>query len=166
MTTGSTLETHWLPTIISPVAFQCTLGSMFQAHWMTTGSTLETHCQPTIISPVAFQCTLGSMFQAHWIATGLLLNYHWLRVRGVSCKLDNSQRFVKAGAMDPQSPKHSDQSGGSKLCKTPWVLWDYIDSYTNIDIVHTSNTGFARFHWMSSVILNDIIRCIMVICDC
>ena len=26
-TTGSTLETHWLPTILSPVAFQCTLES-------------------------------------------------------------------------------------------------------------------------------------------
>ena len=32
----STLETHWLPTIPSPVAFQCTLGSTFQAHWITT----------------------------------------------------------------------------------------------------------------------------------
>ena len=38
ITTGSTLETHWLPTIISPAAFKCTLGSKFQAHWITTGS--------------------------------------------------------------------------------------------------------------------------------
>ena len=35
-TTGRTLETHWLPTIISPVAFQCTLGSKFEAHWIAT----------------------------------------------------------------------------------------------------------------------------------
>ena len=30
--TGSTLETQWLPAIISPVAFQCTLEFQFQAH--------------------------------------------------------------------------------------------------------------------------------------
>ena len=41
---GSTLETHWLPTILSPVAFQCTLGSKFQAHWIATGLLLEDHC--------------------------------------------------------------------------------------------------------------------------
>ena len=36
-TTRSTLETHWLPTIIYPVAFQCALGTKFQAHWIATG---------------------------------------------------------------------------------------------------------------------------------
>ena len=36
-TTGRPLETHWLPTIISPVAFHGTLGSKFQAHWIATG---------------------------------------------------------------------------------------------------------------------------------
>ena len=41
--TGNTLETHWLPTILSPVAFQCTLGSKFQAHWIATGLPLEYH---------------------------------------------------------------------------------------------------------------------------
>ena len=35
--TGRPPKTHWLPTIISPVAFQCTLGSKFQAHWIATG---------------------------------------------------------------------------------------------------------------------------------
>ena len=35
-TTGSTLETYWLQTILSPVAFQCTLGSKFEAHWIAT----------------------------------------------------------------------------------------------------------------------------------
>ena len=39
-TNGSTLETHWLPTFLSPVAFQCTLGSKFQAHWIATGRPL------------------------------------------------------------------------------------------------------------------------------
>ena len=33
---GRPLEAHWLPTILSPVAFQCTLGSKFQAHWIAT----------------------------------------------------------------------------------------------------------------------------------
>ena len=43
-TTGKPLETHWLPTIISPVAFQCTLGSKrFQAHWIATGLPLNYH---------------------------------------------------------------------------------------------------------------------------
>ena len=41
--TGRPLETHWLPTIISPVAFQCTLGSKFQAHWNATGMPLNYH---------------------------------------------------------------------------------------------------------------------------
>ena len=38
--TGRPLEAHWkhwLPTILSPVPFQCTLGSKFQAHWIATG---------------------------------------------------------------------------------------------------------------------------------
>ena len=35
-TTGSTLETQWLQKILSPVAFQFTLRSKFQAHWITT----------------------------------------------------------------------------------------------------------------------------------
>ena len=40
-TTGRTLETHWLPTITSPEAFQCTLGSKLQAHWIATGLPLH-----------------------------------------------------------------------------------------------------------------------------
>ena len=35
--TGRPLEAHWL----SPVAFQCTLGSKFQAHWIATGRPLS-----------------------------------------------------------------------------------------------------------------------------
>ena len=38
-TTGSTLATK----ILSPVAFQCTLGSKCQAHWIATGLPLEDH---------------------------------------------------------------------------------------------------------------------------
>ena len=41
--TGRPLETHWLPIILSPVAFQCTLESKFQAHWIATGLPLEHH---------------------------------------------------------------------------------------------------------------------------
>ena len=41
--TGRPLEMHWLPTILSPVAFQCTLGSKFQAHWIVTGLPLNYH---------------------------------------------------------------------------------------------------------------------------
>ena len=37
------LETHWLPTILSPVAFQCTLGSKLQAHWIASGMPLDCH---------------------------------------------------------------------------------------------------------------------------
>ena len=40
-TTGIPLETHWLPTILYPVAFQCTMGSKFQAHWIATGLPLN-----------------------------------------------------------------------------------------------------------------------------
>ena len=36
----NTLEDHWKHTGISPVAFQCTLGSKFQAHWIATGRPL------------------------------------------------------------------------------------------------------------------------------
>ena len=39
--TGVPLEDHWKHTGISPVAFQCTLGSKFQAHWIATGLPLE-----------------------------------------------------------------------------------------------------------------------------
>ena len=39
-TTGKPLEDHWKHTGISPVAFQCTLGSKFQAHWIATGRPL------------------------------------------------------------------------------------------------------------------------------
>ena len=39
--TGKPLEDHWKHTGISPVAFQCTLGSKFQAHWIATGLPLE-----------------------------------------------------------------------------------------------------------------------------
>ena len=35
-TTGKPLEDHWKHTGISPVAFQCTLGCEFQAHWIAT----------------------------------------------------------------------------------------------------------------------------------
>ena len=41
--TGSTLETHWLPTMLPPVAFQCTLGCKFQTHWIATGLPLNYH---------------------------------------------------------------------------------------------------------------------------
>ena len=41
--TGRPLEDHWKHTGISPVAFQCTLGSKFQAHWIATGLPLEDH---------------------------------------------------------------------------------------------------------------------------
>ena len=41
--TGRPLETHWLPTIIAPVAFQCTLVSELQAHWIATGLPLDYH---------------------------------------------------------------------------------------------------------------------------
>ena len=41
--TGKPLEDHWKQTGISPVAFQCTLGSKFQAHWIATGLPLEDH---------------------------------------------------------------------------------------------------------------------------
>ena len=44
-TTGIPVETHWLPTILSLVAFQCTLGLYsrhtglpLDYHWITTGS--------------------------------------------------------------------------------------------------------------------------------
>ena len=43
-TTGSTMETHWLPTILSPGAFQCTLEFRFQAHCIATGMPLNYHC--------------------------------------------------------------------------------------------------------------------------
>ena len=38
--TGRPMEDHWKHTGISPVAFQCTLGSKFQAHWIATGRPL------------------------------------------------------------------------------------------------------------------------------
>ena len=41
--TGRPLEDHWKHTGISPVAFQCTLGSKFQAYWIATGLPLEDH---------------------------------------------------------------------------------------------------------------------------
>ena len=40
---GKPLEDHWKHTGISPMAFQCTLGSKFQAHWIATGLPLEDH---------------------------------------------------------------------------------------------------------------------------
>ena len=42
-TTGSTLETHWLPTILSPVTSQCSMTSKFQAHWIAAGLPLNYH---------------------------------------------------------------------------------------------------------------------------
>ena len=39
-TTWKPLEDHWKHTGISPVAFQCTLGSKFQAHWIASGRPL------------------------------------------------------------------------------------------------------------------------------
>ena len=42
-TTGRPLEDHWKHTGMSPVAFQCTLGSKFQAHWIAIGLPLEDH---------------------------------------------------------------------------------------------------------------------------
>ena len=42
-TTGNTLEMHWLPTVLPAVAFQCTLGSKYQAHWIATGLPMNYH---------------------------------------------------------------------------------------------------------------------------
>ena len=42
-TTGKPLEDHWKHIGTSPMAFQCTLGSKFQAHWIATGLPLEDH---------------------------------------------------------------------------------------------------------------------------
>ena len=42
-TTRRPLEVHWQPTIPSPVAFQCTLGSKFQSHWIATVLPLHYH---------------------------------------------------------------------------------------------------------------------------
>ena len=42
-TIGKPLEDHWKHTGISPMAFQCTLGSKFQAHWIATGLPVEDH---------------------------------------------------------------------------------------------------------------------------
>ena len=52
-TTGSTLATS----NFSPVAFRCTLGSKFQAHWIATGLPLEDHWLGVIFSPF-YQCWL------------------------------------------------------------------------------------------------------------
>ena len=52
-TTGKPLEDHWKHTGISPVAFQCTLGSKFQAHWIATGLPLEDHWLRVRASPWA-----------------------------------------------------------------------------------------------------------------
>ena len=43
-TIGGTLETHWLPAIISQVAFQCTPGSKFQTQRIANGLQLNYHC--------------------------------------------------------------------------------------------------------------------------
>ena len=53
--TGRPLETHWLPTILSPVAIQSTLGSMFQAHWIATGLPLEDHWLRVRVCTVCIQ---------------------------------------------------------------------------------------------------------------
>ena len=50
-TTECTLETHWLPTIDSPVTFQCTLGSKFQAQWIVTGLPLNYHWLGVGVNP-------------------------------------------------------------------------------------------------------------------
>ena len=53
---------------------------------------------------MAFQCTLGSKFQAHWIATGLPLEDHWLRVRGTSqCMIDTNTRKYNENSSAYQS---------------------------------------------------------------
>ena len=54
--TGRPLEAHWLPTIISQVAFQCTLGSKFQAHWIATGLPLEDHWLRVRLCWVLYDC--------------------------------------------------------------------------------------------------------------
>ena len=51
--TGRPLEAHWLKTIISPVAFHCTLGSEFQAHLIAAGLPLNDHW----LSVMVHSCT-------------------------------------------------------------------------------------------------------------
>ena len=53
--TGTTLEQHWPPTILSPVAFQCTLGSKFQVHWIATGRPLAQGKGPIVLLHHAFR---------------------------------------------------------------------------------------------------------------
>ena len=57
------METHWLPTILSPVAFQCALRSKFQAHWIATGLPLNYHWLRVRAGPL----------DCHWITTELPL---------------------------------------------------------------------------------------------
>ena len=87
--TGGTLETHWRPTILSPVAFQCTLGTNFQAYWIDTSFATEltlslgkgmlplpwasVHClvQCTLECHRLTQCTLGY----HWATQSIPAGY-------------------------------------------------------------------------------------------
>ena len=90
-TTGSTLGTQWLPTILSPAAFQCTLGTKCQAHWIATGLPLNYHWlrvrvwKPNIPSHLWWcildtQCTMlttdgNSFYLGYELATFLWMTY-------------------------------------------------------------------------------------------
>ena len=53
---------HWLPTDLSPMAFQCTLGSKLRAHWIASGLPLNYHWlrvrdKTPIGIKIAWECT-------------------------------------------------------------------------------------------------------------
>ena len=81
---GRPLEAHWLPTILSPVAYRCTLGSKFQAHWISTGRPLAQGkgsfttqvARDTTVVSVMFRCISEAIFPAiyHAISFAHLVN--------------------------------------------------------------------------------------------
>ena len=71
-TTGEPLEDHWKHTGISPVAFQCTLGSKFQAHWIATGLPLEDHwlrVREGFIAGIWFKAKVGILLWSVFFRT-------------------------------------------------------------------------------------------------
>ena len=76
-TTGKPLEDHWKHTGISQVAFQCTLGSKFQAHWIATGLPLEDHWLRVRVVRLIWNCLW-------WMAQDLTYVYqHWFSYSAV-----------------------------------------------------------------------------------
>ena len=75
------IGTHWKATgrplatkILSPVAFQCTLGSKFQAHWIATGRPLAQGKGPGVITyPCWSYWWLSSSISMH---CGLVITYN------------------------------------------------------------------------------------------